>query len=537
MRKPSSITKDKWRQKAVSYLRQETVDKTKKANKENRLQTFLQAKALDHMLTVVLGEGLATFKLPSSSRQELLEKLLSGADVPVPPVLSLSTDLGGGMLTLANWVRYQTDLMFVHMPDLAHARNNAILQGIRDSGLWSFILIMRVTYKAFFGPFSSWSWLQKLQDASEELQNLLDVHDPLVQAFLPDVAEALDLTAANLHIDDEQVTIYEHIFSKNVIAEQGPSLQISRWGSIMDVADWWRSRWHSRLILLTAMGLQEGYLQRHPGSLGMAVRSSGADGGLPGGVAFKAPTGSSGSRDPVRSVRGAGLLDASLTQSTLDHMNQAWKGLQFVKMNSFADGPSLLKRSVLSWPFNDFMMNVASQTGFKKVTPYMHQLVRRVFDPCLGQQKIIEDFFHAGRSRETADHAKRVSPADLWLTGVRGNVIETLHHWKPLEYISMDVSDAEVKSCPPSLFQLGHHTPSIELGSLPGRSKKPTWHTFSAQGYASVLSEQLLMWEAYLKASVDPLRSGWLTCFVLFFSASDPPSKKVGFLAFSRIWR
>ena len=218
-----------------------------------------------------------------------------------PPVLGIASDLGPSMLSWQFWMRYQSSIVSFLLPDTSHTVNNNMLLAVKHAGLWENCLLNKVAYRSLFGPFDSQAWQQTLREVAEQMEPIFTTDDPLFVHYLPNLLADIGEDVARVNDTEFLANLRDRIFSRSVVEEVGPQLQFTRWASLVDVGNWWDSRWHSRLLLLIAAGLHLGYLTQGNMKAGLGVKSTSHHSSGQSGE-DKGPT-KKDRRDPVADLR------------------------------------------------------------------------------------------------------------------------------------------------------------------------------------------------------------------------------------------
>ena len=266
-----------WYFDALNFLKK-NVDKERKPSRKlrtlHRLSSLHACRALDHMLRGSTGMGLERFELkPCQVLGVRHDAAPSDPEPSAPPVLGIASDLGPSMLSWQFWLRYESAVVSFLLPDPSHMVNNNMLMAVKHAGLWENCLLNKVAYKALFGPFETQAWQQTLREVAEAVDPIITVDDPLFVHYLPHLLADIGEDTARVNDPEFVQGVRDRIFSKEVASEVGPQLQFTRWGSLVDVGNWWDSRWHSRLLLLIAAGLHLGYLTQGNMKAGIGVKT------------------------------------------------------------------------------------------------------------------------------------------------------------------------------------------------------------------------------------------------------------------------
>ena len=107
-----------------------------------RSSAYVTAKALDHMLQLVLGCGLVRFVYDPAARW--VDRAL--------PVLVLHGDEASPNLSMACWLMYKAKVRCIWMRDIYHRAWNDVSITLRRAGLWWVVLLGRVVFNLPYGP-------------------------------------------------------------------------------------------------------------------------------------------------------------------------------------------------------------------------------------------------------------------------------------------------------------------------------------------------------------------------------------------------
>ena len=220
-----------------------------KPRKIPRLSALDLLTALDTQLEYTLGRGVAQFVPQGPALDTQPERLGS-------PVLILCSDEASSNLSLVHWLQWKKGVRLVHLRDPLHREWNDVTDAIRKAGLWSTVLLSSVVFNLAFGPWQGSAWWRKLQEGGAEYAAKAEVGDLLLDEFYEAICRDIGAEAYGDAAHKEE--ILQHATAGRLQQRKGERVTLSRWFSWMRAAQDHDALWHSRLLVITAIGLSLG---------------------------------------------------------------------------------------------------------------------------------------------------------------------------------------------------------------------------------------------------------------------------------------
>lgn len=344
-----------WRVRAVEYLRKLEAEGPEKALKLPRLYRLASHKflcSIDNLLQVSTGFGLKAF-LPqpppapcSLKRKRGKAKAAAAPHGPwhdVGKVLCLSIDQGAEGWCPSMWLLYEAKARVVLFHDPSHRAWNDLKLAFASAGCWDAILLFGVCFQANYGPYEGGQWWRQAQEAAQSYSRTASTSCPLFQHLLPAIAAERGEKERLLE-DGYAAEVLRDLWETRAFAEKGPEMALSRWMSWLHCWRFWEKQLSTRLLGLSYLGLDLGYLNHKPKSSSLALDTLPK---LPPGTAQKGTKGSA-KRD-VKQLRkfcknqlhlatvvlgDRTLQRKALTMAALAEGVESWHSEQLVKNTS-----------------------------------------------------------------------------------------------------------------------------------------------------------------------------------------------------------
>ena len=100
-------------------------------------------------------------------------------------------------------------------------------------------------------------------------------------------------------------------------------------------------------------------------------------------------------------LKFAAFLDDEGKATALDEFRQDAAAFEYARACDLPMSRKLYDRSCMQRPVNRVMLNYGMRSRFAAVTPAMGKFADQMFNPCIGQERIVEDWFQRGRQFES----------------------------------------------------------------------------------------------------------------------------------------
>lgn len=261
----------------------------KGAPKRHRTKAKAWLSACDHMLVAMTGSGFKHFVQPTVEAER---------GPPASwPCITLSIDQGSDGWAGAMWLQRRANVNCLVLFDVSHRAWNDCCLALRDSQMWSTVLLLQVCMNLDHGPWQDGRWHSELVEATTLYQKLTKPSScPVFQGLLADILRdrgELD----KLGEPDVGQQAFDGL--GECFARMSIKAAMCRWFGIVDSGHSYLRTWHTRLLmhlfLLAQLGLLSASLKVR---FGMAI-NSGKD--LKAGDIAKGTT--SKDSDSVRQLR------------------------------------------------------------------------------------------------------------------------------------------------------------------------------------------------------------------------------------------
>ena len=221
--------------------------KRRRPKPPDRLAAQDYIRALDNSLQKCTGKGLSRFQCTE-------EEDVFGAHAPV---LTLTIDQGSDGWAAVWWLCYSAMLRLVFVMDPFHREHNDVLDGVKAAGAWSCVLLSGMTHNINYGPWEGHAWFHKLLEGLQHYLSFADHHDPLFVALY-------ELICGDLGIDlltqaaDGMEEVFNGFKNLGCFLKKGPRTAFRRWFSWFAAHSWHSQFWHSRLLVISYIGIRMG---------------------------------------------------------------------------------------------------------------------------------------------------------------------------------------------------------------------------------------------------------------------------------------
>ena len=162
---------DEWQQKANQFLQCQLPEHKTKVRKFKRVVGYRHLLSIDHALQTAGSKGLAALQTSSGDWDNSIRELAATRGDDVQPTLSVAVDQGGGLFSALWYLNYVLHICLVIISDLSHRAWNDATGALKDTKLWSFIVVHVICINAEYGPFDGSKLDNKMQEAKDAFVN------------------------------------------------------------------------------------------------------------------------------------------------------------------------------------------------------------------------------------------------------------------------------------------------------------------------------------------------------------------------------
>eukprot|EP00974_Lingulodinium_polyedra_P086450 8376127-Lingulodinium_polyedra.AAC.1 len=132
-------------------------------------------RALDHMLSTVVGFGLGAFVQTEEDALAVYSRRPLRA-------LVFNMDEGSNCLALCWWLQYAANVRMTFVRDIFHRQWRDLTLALKHCGMWSTVLLSSVVYNLHQGPWEGGAWWQETVEASRGYLAHAGPDSPLLKA-------------------------------------------------------------------------------------------------------------------------------------------------------------------------------------------------------------------------------------------------------------------------------------------------------------------------------------------------------------------
>ena len=175
------------------------------------------------------------------------------------PVLVTYEDQGPVNTCALYFALNKLNISMVHFSDPYHRLWNDVKQAVKKSGLWLTVTMTTIAHNCAFGPWDNSKWWHAVKEAAADYFDLADASDPVFRAVLPRIFVDLGIVDC-LEQDTAMPEVWERIKASSFLRVHGSRTATCRWFNWNESQEWWDEQWHSRLLLLLHLGIEDGFL-------------------------------------------------------------------------------------------------------------------------------------------------------------------------------------------------------------------------------------------------------------------------------------
>jgi hypothetical protein len=142
-----------------------------------------------------------------------------------------------------------------------------------------------------------------------------------------------------------------------------------------------------------------------------------------------------------------------------------------------------------------------------EVTPAVRDFSRKISSIILSSQ-IVEDGFNRERRAEGQGHAKTMSDTRAYSVLIEKQVLDKVHHYRPLEYSNLHVP--RVSCLPGHAYKSLQKDQSCDLKSVIGYNQAPKWYSPSAASWPQKFADMALL-NKCSEQNLELLDTCWLS--------------------------
>ena len=226
----------------------------KPERKRQRTKAYQWLLAVESILQQYTGSGISRYILHSEK-----EKRLSN---PMDwPWLGVSLDRGPDSWAAKQFAKYFLHVNWEEFPDQSHDNWNDVRGALRETGLWTHVLVMVLILNLSHGPFSEGKWHDKLTAAFLEYHSLASARDPVFLWLLPRILSG----QGQLHRLCEK-NIAQEVWDSLPEAwcwhKRGDKVGMCRFFGYVKGSGPYQCIFHIKLLGMIYLGIQEGWLTK-----------------------------------------------------------------------------------------------------------------------------------------------------------------------------------------------------------------------------------------------------------------------------------
>ncbi len=270
---PTVVDKQGWESALDYYFQSAASDekgtsKGKKLRKAPRTTTLDYINALDNALDGGLGRRLHDFaedKAFLANPVVLGSRQVSGtANNPeptqIPATLTICTDEGSPQIAMMYFLLYELRLLMVAFRDPAHRCWNDVGNALKSCNLYSTILTSTLVFNLHYGPWKGAAWFSQIIDAATDMVTFLDPDDRLLVSVWDSICVDRGWHGSDATGAEARSVFLAGLQDVRAVTNKGPQVAGARWFSWMHAAAFWDKEWHTRLVLLLFICIQNGVL-------------------------------------------------------------------------------------------------------------------------------------------------------------------------------------------------------------------------------------------------------------------------------------
>eukprot|EP00969_Alexandrium_andersonii_P329591 14565143-Alexandrium_andersonii.AAC.1 len=158
----------------------------------------------------------------------------------------------------AGWwyLAYSLKARVVLLHDPFHRQWNDAKGAIKEAGLWWVVLLSTICHNLAYGPWEGAAWFEKIKAGADEYLQQERIGNPLFEALYAKVCA--DIREPALGTVAHKEKILRELRSSEAFSKKGPMTTLKRWFSWVASSRYHDRTWHSRLLIILAIGLMTG---------------------------------------------------------------------------------------------------------------------------------------------------------------------------------------------------------------------------------------------------------------------------------------
>lgn len=242
----SAGDQESWKECAQAYFQH--LHQAPRKQKDQRLATYEFLCAIDAVLRTLAGKGIRDF---------IHDSAVGSIPGRLPGTLGLTMDQCSTNWSANYYLLFKLHACCAVFPDPFHRMWNDTKAGLRRGKCWGTVLALLPALNLAYGPWSGCKWWSQMNDALIDWLAGFKADDPLWQWIFPrlcrDVGEG-----GEEHFEGKEEEMLQRLQLDEQFRVKGPRVTLCRWWNWFDAAGWLLERWHSRLLVLLYLGLQDG---------------------------------------------------------------------------------------------------------------------------------------------------------------------------------------------------------------------------------------------------------------------------------------
>ena len=226
----------------------------KPERKRQRTKAYQWLLAMEAVLQQYTGSGISRYIVHREEERRL----------PNPmdwPWLGVSLDRGPDSWAAKQFAKYFLHVNWEEFPDQSHDNWNDVRGALRETGLWTHVLVMILALNLSHAPYSEGKWHDKLTAAFLEYHTLASARDPIFVWLLPRILS----DRGQLHRLCEN-NIAQEVWDSLPEAwcwhKRGDKVGMSRFFGFVKCSFPYQRIFHTKLLGMIYLGIQEGWLTK-----------------------------------------------------------------------------------------------------------------------------------------------------------------------------------------------------------------------------------------------------------------------------------
>ena len=262
-------TKDErqmYKDRVASFFESMEAKTTKRRRKtfgrqQPRIASLQWMQMLDHVLHIGVQRRLQQFQVDDATFVKLQQSASSDTTSAPPPCLSIISDQQSVQMSAMNFLTFHCRVNCLHIRDPAHRAWNDMVIGIKKGGFWPVVVSSTVIFNLHYGPWASAAWHAHVKSAVLEMQKVLAPDDELLAHFWQDICTEAEIPREVWKDAEVKNRFLQGLADTKLYENKGAQVSMARWFSWVHAAEFWRSSWTTRLLILMFMNLMRGDLK------------------------------------------------------------------------------------------------------------------------------------------------------------------------------------------------------------------------------------------------------------------------------------